>query len=470
MDSLIPTSPRLILASSVPVALSCGTLFVFSVYGTQLAEQCNLPSLAVANLNISATVGTALGGLLGGYITDRYGTQVPVLCSLVFISVGYKWLHSLYDAGPSAQMWRLVVAMFFVGVGSVALYFASLKAVAVSFPLYKGSAQSVTIASFAISSLLYSLVYLKWFHGDVSKFLFFLATLSAVMQLVGVVFIRVDGHQYAPLDPSEPAGLAVERLPLVLRESSSTDLTVQEDKPVDRSLKHLSFKQCLVHPVFWTHFGIMAVMQGLGQMYIYCVGFVIKALRYHYIHHVSKDAPSLHSLQALHVSLIAIFSFAGRLTSGPLADTLVNKYHRQRQWVTALGVVVMFCGHLILSFPFDTWTNNISTINAVLAVATSLIGYAYGLSFATFPAIIADLFAMKNYSVLWAITYSSTVPGLTVFTKLFGFVYDKNSKLVGDDYVCPKGSLCYTPTFDLTSVLAAAVFGVTMVYIYSRNH
>lgn len=461
---LPPTSPLLILLSSVPVALSCGTLFVFSVYGTQLAERCNLPSSSVANLNISATVGTSVGGLLGGYITDLYGTQLPVLCSLIFIAVGYKWLHSLYEIGASVHMWQLIAAMFLVGVGSVASYFASLKAVAVSFPKYKGSAQSVTIASFAISSMLFSFVYSRVFHGDVSRFLYFLCVLSAAMQAVGVVFIRVDGHKYAPIEAD-----IVETLPLVLRSSSSIDLTEQENKPTRVTLQHLSFKECLAHPVFWAHFFIMAITQGLGQMYIYCVGFVVKALHYHFAHAGHGDVPSLHSLQAIHVSLIAIFSFAGRLCSGPLSDNLVHRFHCQRHWVTALGVGIMFCGHLALAFPFDTWSENISTINILLSVVSSLIGFAYGLTFATFPAIIADLFSMKNYSVLWGIIYSSTVPGLTFLTKIFGFVYDKNSTLIGDDYVCTKGSLCYIPTFEFTSILSILVFLAIMAFIYSRG-
>lgn len=439
---------------------------MYSVYGTQLALECNLTSSEAADLNISATLGSAVGGLIGGYFTDTHGTQGPVACSVIAISLGYFWLYTLYEAGEKASPVSLILAMLLVGFGATSSYFAAIKAVTISFPKYKGSAQSITIALFAISSLLYSATYSAIFHGDVAKFLMFLAVSSLLLQAIGAVFIRVDGkkkHQPLPVEES---------LPLVLRDLSSTDLTAVESKSDSGPLLgHLSLKQSLVHPIFWFHFVVMAVLQGLGQMYIYSVGFVVKAIHYRFTH--SPDAvgtiPSLHSIQALHVSLIAVFSFIGRLTSGPMADTLVNKYRCQRHWVTATGTVVMFVGHFLLSFPLDRASEKIGVVNALLSVISCGIGFAYGLCFTSFPGIMADLFSMKNYSLLWGVMYLSTVPGLTIFTKLFGHFYDLHSVIVGGDLVCKEGSLCYLETFELTSVLSVIVFLALLCYIYCRR-
>lgn len=472
LDKYLPETNRWrILAATIPVALSCGTLFVFSVYGTQLAQQCGLDSSLAANLNISATVGTSVGGLLGGYVTDMYGTQFPVFSSLVLVSGGYKWLHTLYGQGSNAPGWELVAAMFFVGVGSTGSYFASIKAVTVSFPQYKGSAQSVTIASFAISSLLYSFVYAQLFHGDVSKFLLFLSLSSLVMQFVGCLFIRVPGHKTDKPDIRGPElnNLVGELLPLMLESSSFTNLEAlnEEPKPVGVSLKLLDVKHSLIHPIFVFHFVIMAIMQGIGQLYIYSVGFVVKALHYEFTHLPDNlGVPSLHSVQALHVSLIAIFSFVGRLASGPLADTIVHRFKAQRQWVTILGASVMFLGQFAISFPIDSWSSEFSTVNTLLALISCIIGFAYGLTFTTFPGIMADLFSLSNYSLLWGVMYSSTVPGLTMFTKVFGYFYDKHSSTVGDKLVCTKGSICYLQTFELTSVLCVGVVAALLFYLY----
>lgn len=470
LDKYLPyTDKWRILAATVPVSLSCGTLFVYSVYGTQLANKCGLDSSLAANLNISATVGTSVAGLLGGVITDRYGTQIPVLFSLVSITFGYMWLHSLYLAGTAAYTWELVAAMFFVGLGSTSSYFAAIKAVTVSFPKYKGSAQSVTIASFAILSLIYSYIYSSVFHGSVSKFLFFLSVSSAAMQFVGVLFIRVDGHK---TDKSAQQELELmELLPLMLSSSSYANLeALNERKTVVSPLQTLNIRQTLSHPVFWFHFVVMALTQGIGQMYIYSVGFVVKAIHYEYAHDPSQsDIPSLHSVQALHVSLIAIFSFLGRLASGPMADSIVHRHHGQRQWVTVFGVAIMTIGQFCVSLPIDSWSSNLTSANVLLSVVSSIIGFAYGLTFTTFPGIVADLFSLKNYSVVWGVLYSSTVPGLTLFTKVFGYIYDKNSKVVDDDYICAIGSACYTATFDITSGLCVVVLASLLIYIYVRR-
>lgn len=472
LDKYLPhTDKWRMLAATVPVALSCGTLFVYSVFGTELADKCGLDSSLAANLNISATVGTSVGGLLGGIITDMYGTQIPVFSSFIFITFGYKWLHSLYNAGPDAHAWELITAMFFIGLGSTLSYFAAIKAVTVSFPKYKGSAQSVTIASFAISSLLYSFVYSRIFHGDVSKFLLFLSLSSAVMQLIGTLFIRVDGHKTdkVPLEELE----LLELLPLILAASSLANLeSLNETKLHVSSLKHLEVKDSLLHPVFIFHFAVMAVLQGIGQMYIYSVGFVVKALYYEFTHASGEQihVPSLHSFQAVHVSLIAVFSFLGRVVAGPMADSIVHKFNGQRQWVIIFGVTVLFFGQFALSFPIDTWSDDIQTVNLILSVISSIIGFSYGLTFTTFPGIVADLFSLKNYSLIWGILYSSTVPGLTIFTKVFGYIYDKNSIIVGDDYICTKGSGCYAGTFELTSGLCVLVAALVLFYIWFTGH
>lgn len=443
----------LVIASSIPVGLSSGALFVYSVYGPQLAAQCHLDSSLAANLSISATVGSALGGLIGGYVTDTYGSQYPVASGWLLVSSGYYWLRSLYLLGEDAAHWMLVLAMFLVGAGSTASYFAAIKAVTVNSPKWKGLAQSVPIALFAIASLLYSFVCSHILHGDVGEFLLVLAVSSFVMQFVGVIFIRIPGHEAQKvgeefsqlLDEAEgpvgePARLAPEATPV-------------------GPYHHLELREILTHSVFWSHFALIAVFQGLGQMYIYSVGYILKAIHYYFTHAQIKaenvaEIPSFSSLQALHVSVIAIGSFIGRLTSGPFADYLVNRHGWKRHSVLVLALVLMGAGHSALVFPIEQYSLLIWLCNIRLAFISSLIGYAYGFGFTSLPAIIADLFSMKNYSLLWGIMYSSTVPGLTVFTKFFGYNYDKHSEVENGELVCNQGYKCYDHTFGVTGPLA----------------
>lgn len=462
------TSHWHILLASVPVALATGTLFVYSVYGTQLAERCHLDSSQAANLNVAATIGTAFGGMLGGLATDAYGTQIPILGTLLTVPTGYRWLYELYMIGESASRIQLLSAMFLVGFGSVAGYFSTIKAVALSFPEYKGSAQSVTIASFAISSLINLLVASKVYEGDVGEFLYFLHILSMVMLLVGFIFVRIEGYVDAETEPllaQQEGGLAV-----LLLASESEVLLVSESAKREfepHSLKHLSLKQSLAHPVFWVHYAVLAVIQGLGQMYIYSVGSIVQALHYRYqILHPEEQIPPLHEFQAVHVLLIAVASFAGRLASGPQSDFIVRK-GAQRHWILVVALVFLLVGHLLLNVKIDRIFSTMESINIVLLVVSCFIGYAYGFGFACYPAIIADLFAMKNYSFIWGFLYTATSLGLTVMTKLFGHIYDSNRKFWdGKDYVCDKGAACYRDTFGYTSELAVVAIGAVLGYIW----
>lgn len=469
-----PTNHWLILVASIPVALATGTLFVFSVYGTQLAERCHLASSQAANLNISATVGTAIGGVVSGIITDVYGTQIPILSSGLCLFVGYKWLHHLFLVGPEASHLQLLSSMFLIGIGSVSGYFSSIKGVTINFPNYKGTAQSITIASFAISSLVYLFISSKVFKGDVAAFLQFLYISSGIMLFLGFVFIRIDGYIDTPAVDTHETVPAIEEQPFLSAVLSNEAYETLPTMSQNNDLKNKSLLDSVAHPVFWVHYIILSIIQGLGQMYIYSVGFIIKAVYYHYTNspEAASSHPSLIELQALHVSLVAISSFFGRLTSGPQADFLVRKLHFQRHWILIWGLSIMFLGHLLNSFRVESHFSSLHQVNTLLLVGSCFIGYAYGFSFTCYPAIISDLFNMKNYSFIWGIMYTSTTLGLTVMTKLFGHIYDSNSDATDDktgELFCDKGSGCYNSVFTYTASFSVLAMGTILGYIYSNR-
>ncbi|KAL6451069.1 hypothetical protein SBY92_001320 [Candida maltosa Xu316] len=461
------TNHWLILIASIPVALSTGTLFVYSVYGTQLADKCQLDSSSAANLNISATLGSSFGAILAGFVTDTYGTQLPILISCFALSLGYKWIQWQYELGENSQVWQLLSAMFLIGVGSVSGYFSAIKAVTVNFPNLKATAQSVTIASFAISSLIFSFISTNLYHGNVGGFLSFMSNACFILMFIGFIFIRVDGN----IDHDEVGELN--------NTDDSTDATLLLATIVDENTNHIdklrsmNIKETLTHSIFWFHYFIFAIVQGLGQMYIYSVGFILKAIHYYYADKLhNKSIPSLQTLQALHVSLIAIASFLGRLSSGPTSDFFVHKLNSQRHWVLIIGTVLMLIGHSLDIVKITSLTSDVHTVNLYLSIVSIVIGYAYGLSFTSYPAIVSDIFNMRNYSLIWGITYSAATIGLTIMTKVFGYVYDGNSTTWDEklkDYVCAKGAACYSATFEITSGLCVLVIGSILGYIYHRS-
>ncbi|CAH6721624.1 probable transporter Mch1p [[Candida] jaroonii] len=447
---LPPTNHWLILASSVPVALSCGTVFAFSIYSTQLSEQCNLTTSNTSSLNISMVIGSALGGLIGGLVTDVFGTQLPMLLGCVTMFFGYKWLYELFNQGEDASLMFLIISMFFVGIGSTAGYFSAIKAVTIEFPNFKATAQSITIACFAISSLIISFIATHVFQSDIAAFLKFLYITCGSLNFIGFLFIRVEGHY-------KPGGEVF----IEDNENEAMALLPSHSHPKTKNLSHLDLKESIMHPIFWYHFFMFSIIQGLGQMYIYQVGFIIKAVYNYY------PGGNLHHLQALHVSLIAVCSFIGRLSSGPTSDFLV-KSGFQRHWGLVLGLTIMLMGHLFNILSLDIF-GSLHVANIFLSINSCLIGFAYGFSFTCYPAIISDIFNMKNYSFIWGLMYSSTAFGLTLMSRLFGFFYDLHSEFDGDDLVCFKGSGCYFQTFEITSSLCFLVICFILGYIYYRK-
>lgn len=461
------TNHWLILAASIPVALSTGTLFVYSVYGTQLADKCQLEATEAANLNISATIGNSIGGIVSGFVTDTYGTQLPILISCFALAFGYKWIHWQYELGPNSQDWQLLAAMFLIGVGSVSGYFSAIKAVTVNFPNLKATAQSITVASFAISSLLFLFISTTFYDGNVDGFLEFMSYACGLLVFIGFIFIRVDGHiEHEHLDVSETVNEPTEGTALL------NDLVNDDPNHID-NLKTMNLRDTLSHKIFWFHYLILAIVQGLGQMYIYTIGFIVKAIHYYYKNQIHESSiPSLQSLQALHVSIIAIASFLGRLSSGPTSDFLVHKLHSQRHWVLILGMSMMLLGHAMNIIDISSISLDLHSANIYLLVISTIIGYSYGISFTSYPAIVSDIFNMRNYSLIWGITCSAATIGLTVMTKVFGYIYDENSTTWDDklkDYICSKGSGCYGETFEITSGLCVLVIILILGYIHHRS-
>lgn len=474
INLVLPVSNHwLALFALIPVGLCTGTLFVFSVYSTQLGDQCGLDSRQISNLNILCTIGSSVGSIIGGIITDYYGSQMPMLLSSITLSWGYYWLYTLYSLGTQANYVQLLISMFLIGIGSVAGYFSAIKAVTLHFPNFKGSAQSITIASFAISSLLFS--YYSNYINDTQLFLKHLSIICGLGIFIGFLFIRIDGsidnvvlHDINEIEHEvvNSDGLLSHHIEINNDNIGNNDIIVNDinsDQDLSKSLKNFGIKKSLLSPIFLYHYGVFAIIQGLGQMYIFSIGYILKAIHYKFSQETSL---SLSKLQSIHVSIISISSFIGRLSSGPESDFLVHKLKLERHWIIILGLVFMFTGHTLSTIDINNWP--FVNVQILLLIISMLIGYSYGFSFTSYPAILSDIFNMKYYSLIWGTMYTATSFGLTLMSKLFASNYDSNTSWDEEShqYICKLGSNCYHQTFIITSCLCVVSAGLILGYIF----
>lgn len=467
LNAYLPfTNHWLVLAASLLVSLATGTMFAYSVYSTQLAQRCGLTTSETANLNVASTLGSAIGGIGSGMLADYYGTQIPILLSCVGNTFGYWWIYILYNKGEK-RVFSLLFAMLIIGVSTVAGYFTSIKAVSLHFPNYKGSVQGVVIATFAISSVIYLAISTKFYHDDTGGFLHFIFISTGILLFVGFIFIRVEGY----LDERESES-DMENQNQGYCETTSLSRT-PSDQGLSKPQTEESRKEALRNPYFWYHYLLLSCSQGVGQMYIFSIGFILKAIHIYYTHLGSTtDIPSLQSLQSLHVSLISVSSFAGRFSAGFQSDILLQKYGYQRHWVLVIGNLIMLIANMLYSFDLTSVSPNIRNVNICILFLSCLIGYAYGLTFASYPAIIADLFGMKYFSFLWGVVYTGSLFGVTFLQKTFAHFYDKHTDLWDDilkDVVCTIGAACYNETFRVSTALVIGTIVLTVLYIWLRQ-
>lgn len=248
------------------------------------------------------------------------------------------------------------------------------------------------------------------------------------------------------------------------RKTSETKASSWRDSHVFRTIQK---------PRFLVYFVILATLQGIGQMYIYSVGFIVQT-------QVISTPPGDYNLnpekiQSLQVSIISILSFLGRLSSGPVSDLLVKKLKAQRIWnIVIAALMFTYASFQMLK---NMSPGQISIAEAPkniknISICSAIFGYAFGVLFGTFPPVIADAFGTDGFSTIWGLTTSGGLFTVKYFCAVLGLDLQRNTEQ-GKQY-CEKGMLCYTHTFHVTAFFAMTVTLVTLIVIgvthWKRKH
>lgn len=247
-----------------------------------------------------------------------------------------------------------------------------------------------------------------------------------------------------------------------IEEEPFVNPVVSSSHPASHSKKHSSskhIKRLVTDKYFLVHFLILASISAMGQVYIYSVGFIVKAQFSHArVSIFNIPIESSEAFQALQVSLISLCSFFGRLLSGPTSDFIHKRLHCQRLWVITAAVI------------FSAYGNYLCYVNddpAGLSLCSIIIGLAYGSYFGVYPAVMADFFGSKGFTTTWGLICTGPLIGLFWLTRLFGTVYDRNSErdIVTGHKVCLKGKNCYNTVFEVNIYICFACVAVLLLLI-----
>lgn len=382
----------------------------------------------------------------------------------------------------------------------------TFKLAASNFAESRGTATAVPLAAFGLSALFWSNVSNFIFKDDTGAFLFLMACGTSVLSFVSVPFLRIihvqteayysvpeeivestpmrrpsiiiehpDGtfnstareHERSAHVRSHSTGggnrVSDERQSLVSRAGRPSFDTLDDDylDDIAQEAHHTDIRglAMLRHVEFWQLFLTMALLSGIGLMTINNIGNSTKAL---WIYYDDSAKPKfIQQRQVMHVSILSLGNFLGRLSSGIGSDILVKKLGMSRFWCLFVSASVFTLTQMAGA--------TISNPNT-LVIVSAFTGVGYGFLFGVFPSLTAHTFGIEGLSQNWGAMTLAPVFSGNIFNLLYGTVYDRHSVTGADgETTCPDGLGCYRSAYYFTFLSGVTGIVVCLWSIYREK-
>jgi len=418
-------------------------------------------------------------GIPGGILIDSKGPRWGVFIGVIGLAVGYYPLHTAYDKGEGSM--SVPVLCFFslmTGIASCTAFSAALKVCALNWPQHRGTATAFPLSAFGLSAFFWTTLSSLLFPNDTSAYLLLLAIGATTLVFIGLIFLRVvpTTTAYDAVATDDGTSNRLRRTSSHSRHSSKASTggevgrederasLVSSDGSVPGDMENIKAHAVHHHkpditgwillrtPKFWQLWIILGLLCGVGLMTINNIGNDARALWYHYDPSVSHDF--IQGRQLIHVGILSLGSFTGRLCSGIGSDWLIH-HNSSRFWTLVASASIFTIAQMVAMTLQDPY---------MLFWLSSLTGLAYGALFGVFPALVADAFGTSGMAINWgAMTLAPVVTG-NVFNLLYGSILDGNSVKKGGkgehsgELVCSAGKACYSSAYWVT--LVASIVGI----------
>ncbi|KAK4730891.1 hypothetical protein R3W88_023879 [Solanum pinnatisectum] len=152
------------------------------------------------------------------------------------------------------------------------------------------------------------------------------------------------------------------------------------------------------------------------------------------------------------VSLVSIWNYLGRVSSGFASEILLSKYNFPRPLMLTLVLLLSCIGHLLIAFG----------VRNSLYMSSVLMGFCFGAQWPLILSIISELFGLKYYATLYNFgSVASPIGGYILNVRVAGHLYDKEAlkqleakgiftRKIGEDLNCV-GVQCYKQAFLIIS-------------------
>ncbi|OJJ47217.1 hypothetical protein ASPZODRAFT_132179 [Penicilliopsis zonata CBS 506.65] len=439
------------------VALACGTNYAYSAWAPQFAERMKLSATQTNLIGAAANLGMYGSGFPLGLLTDTHGPRLTSLIGAFSLGIGYYPIYKAYVNGEGfLGTFLLSFFAFLSGLGGCSAFSAAIKVAASNFPSHRGTATAFPLAAFGLSAFFWSTLSAIAFKDDTAQFLLLLTIGTFTLTLLSVPFLRIfpSPESYHTLShyPSDGDRTESRRL----RPAGSSEFQTIHDASEEADIRGLAM---LWKPQFWQLFAMMALLSGLGLMTINNIGNSAKALWKYYDDSVTPKF--IQQQQVMHVSILSIGNFSGRLLSGIGSDILVQKLHMSRFWCLLISAVVFTLTQLAGSSISNPHT---------LVLVSGFTGVAYGFLFGVFPSLTAQTFGIGGLSQNWGVMILAPVLSGNIFNLIYGHIYDAHSVITPEgSRDCPDGLQCYQTAYYTTMVSGMAGIVVCIWSIYKDN-
>ncbi|TYJ44428.1 hypothetical protein E1A91_A03G224200v1 [Gossypium mustelinum] len=172
-----------------------------------------------------------------------------------------------------------------------------------------------------------------------------------------------------------------------------------------------------------------------------------------------------HADVSIFVSLISIWGFFGRITSGSVSEYFLKKAGTPRPLWNAASQILMAVGFLVMALAMP----------GCLYIGSIIVGACYGVRLAVSVPVASELFGLKYYGLLYNVLILNLPIGSFLFSGLLaGYLYDAQATPTpGGGNTCV-GSHCYRLVFSIMALASILGFGLDVLltirskYIYTK--
>lgn len=396
-----------VLATSFGINLIIGILYIWSIISKALVNDLHWTSKQASLPYTFVTVTFVIAMAIFGKLQDNKGPRITATIASVMLGIG------IILSGVFVSPIMLVITFGIIAGAGIGTANVSTVPPAVKWfpPEKKGMVTGLSVAGIGISAVVYSPISNALLNSiGISKTFIYLGIVVLILMVVLSQFLVNPPAGYVP--------------------AGGRKAKESEQKSTAAPVKDLGIREVLKTFSFYRLWIMFALSSSAGLMIIAHAANIAKF-------QITWEGGFYM------VILLAVFNASGRILGGAVSDKIGR-----------MNLMRIIFGLQAINMLLFRFYSNI----AMLAAGIAVVGLCYGAGFSVFPAMVMDLFGMKNFGANYGLIMTGWGFGGVIGPMLAAAVFDA-SKNYDMAYVISGALLILTflITFTFRKVKAAKV-------------